>query len=1221
MAGVFNRIVFAAVLLLLAGVLASQARGEPVPRGGSVAGAVIARKTGEEVRFIDVSRWQFVDLKQDLVGGDVLRTNATGQLAILFSDRTQIRMGRNATLVVKQINSGSGGGSGADTVLELQAGTIWARAERGGPGVEVRTPAAAAAIRGTDWTMTVEGAKTSLNVLEGQVELRNPQGSVDVRQGEGAVASIGQAPRKVVIVDSDDREQMLFYLTPRAAFNFMPASPLSVGDMRRTADRISALPATSRSTDDVLTLAETQLSLDGREKAKLTLAVLGQRNLSRSQRSRLHLIEAILASAAGRYRQAAELFQKASPGLDAQRRNVADYGGYYARSLGNPNRVEQPPVNVAGPYGALLKAYAAGFLKDIPAAIAIIRDAERRYPKDPSLPAYRAQLAILLNDRGQVEEAIGRSLALDPDEPTALEARANYRSDFKGDLEGALNDLRTALKVAPGSTTIWNALGLVHAERGDDQSAEAAFKTSIELDPHDPVAYSNLANLYLNQYRVKEARALIEQALKIDPSFDIGLIDRGRYHLQTGENDRAVDDILAGTVANPAYSQGQTLLAAAHYENGDRTAAQQALDNADRLDDNDPAISAFRTAVAIDEYDSDAAMRYARQFLDRSRARGGYYGSLGASQDAGSTLNSAFRLQGLDAWGQYYGDVVFDPFSGTSYLDQTIRGSVNPLANSFNFGGDIINNTQNNSTFSSLIQGLLLEPHMIAGRSRSAGLAQRPFIEGAIGGGITATENDTGWIGTAEMQAFSNEPVPISAYFNVEWEDLQDTTREASTGALAFDLDNDIEILSGTGYVTASPTPDDRLIAYFSQSRRQDDLELSILPPFLVYPYTLDTTFTTAGLGWSHTVGYRNVVNAALFYTAMDSDIDDSFTLADPLSVPFPIFTGTYSRQRNYVAAVSHSYGLEDLTWRYGIEGGLIDTESETLIYAFGIPLLGPARSNATIGYGRAYIDLLHEITEDFKAEYALHGVMLQGGDVDSTRLEPRAGLAWSPAEGHWLRAGYIRQGTDFSTPTLSPIGVLGMQPNEFGVGIDGYSDTISLRWDAEWNDRLFTAIDYQHQVIRDISVSDIVSQSSFDFARATVDRVAFTANLALGHGFGLSGTYAFADSRHNVSAAGFGDDLPFLPQHSGQMALTWVNPANIKATLAANYIGERQGDATTEILDDFWTLDASLTWEPLDKRFELEASAYNLLSEDFQVATNTNGWGRVFKGTLKVRF
>ena len=51
-------------------------------------------------------------------------------------------------------------GAASDSVFELRRGTIWGRAERGGIGLTVETPAAAAAIRGTDFALTVEGDRT-----------------------------------------------------------------------------------------------------------------------------------------------------------------------------------------------------------------------------------------------------------------------------------------------------------------------------------------------------------------------------------------------------------------------------------------------------------------------------------------------------------------------------------------------------------------------------------------------------------------------------------------------------------------------------------------------------------------------------------------------------------------------------------------------------------------------------------------------------------------------------------------------------------------------------------------------------------------------------------------------------------------------------------------------------------------------------------------------------
>jgi hypothetical protein len=312
------------VLTVAASVAALPAGAEPLSRAEPAAGSVIDRKMGEEVRFVDLSNWQDVDLHQDLLGGDVLRTNATGQLAILFADRTQVRLGRNSALQVKQM------ARQGDTVLNLQSGTMWARAQRGGTGLTVETPAAAAAIRGTDWTLTVKGDQTSLIVLEGQVELKNDYGSVQVAEGEGAVATIGQAPRKLVIVTPDDREQMLFYLTLRSGFTFMPASPLPVQTMRRERSRIEDKAEEARNAEDWLTLAEIQISLDGRQKALNSLARARALRLSATQRARADLIEALIAGAEKRYSEAAKMFVRAERGLDPLRRSIAAYGGYYA---------------------------------------------------------------------------------------------------------------------------------------------------------------------------------------------------------------------------------------------------------------------------------------------------------------------------------------------------------------------------------------------------------------------------------------------------------------------------------------------------------------------------------------------------------------------------------------------------------------------------------------------------------------------------------------------------------------------------------------------------------------------------------------------------------------------------------------------------------------------------------------------------------------------------
>ncbi|MCO5731452.1 FecR domain-containing protein [Rhizobium sp. SSA_523] len=1225
-----KRQAFLILPLVLAG-LVPDALAEPRPRAAAAAGAVIARKAGEEIRFIDISAWEVVDLKQDLLSGDVLRTNANGQLAILFSDRTQVRLGRNSSLLVRQV------AGGRDAELELQSGTIWARAERGGPGVSVQTPAATAAIRGTDWTMTVEGDRTTLTVLEGKVELSNSLGRVELSRGEAAVASIGQAPRKIAIVESDDREQMLFYLPPREAFERMPPSALPVADMRRQADRIRAIPEAERSAEDRVLLAEVALSLEGRAKAKAALAAAQRYPLSRELRARVLLIEAVISATENRHAQAASLFQRAAPGLDKKRRAIALYGGYYARALADPDRVETLPPQGGGSDAAFLRAYAIGFLQDLPAAINVLKQAEAQFPDDPELPAYRAWLALLLNDRDQTQEAMSRSLALDPQEPTALEVRAHVRSGLQGDLDGALADLEAAVSVAPASSTAWNGIGNVQSARGAVREAEAAFLKAIDLDPQDPVSHANLAIFYLDNSRVEDARRHIDLALAADPAFDIALVARGRYHLQTGELDSALDDLLAGTVSNPAYAQGQVLLAAAHYERGDRLPAEQALDNAQRLDANDPVIYSFRAAAAIDDYDSVAAIRNAQEFVRRSRDQGGNFASLGANHLAGSALNSAFRLQGMNAWGEYYGDVVFNPLVATSYIDQSLRGSADPFANDETFGGDPINNAPNGEAFSSLLQGLMLDPHIISGRSRSANLLRRPFLESAIGGGFIRSDGETGYVGEGEIQGYTNLPIPMSLFGNLQWSKAPD---RRDIGALS-PLDSELEILGGNGYVTASPTLYDRVVLYANHGKNElersfgveanfapfvDPTDLSVLPLPLNTEQEVHSRATNAGIGWSHTLGYRNVLSAALLYSGVRRE-DETYFEFDVFGLPLATAqTRSVFEEETYVAAVNHTIGDGDLTWRYGMEGGWVKARQSQSYQNLLVPPLDLVPSTFeeagdTSTVGRVYVDLLQEVTNDLRLEYALFGSFIDGDSADKARLEPRAGLAWSPADGHWLRAAFSRSSLDLNTPTLSPIGVLGLQTNQVSLAATGYVDTYALRWDAEWTSDFFTAVEYQHQEMHDLRIAVPLTSIPFTTAEGQLDRASLTSNLLLGYGFGLSSTLALAQSQDEDPRSPIsGEALPFLPKLAGQVAVTWVNQANVKATLAANYVGERQNEAGLE-LDDYWTLDASLTWEPLDQRLELSLAAYNLLDEEIELNAGVPGWGRSFRGVLKARF
>jgi tetratricopeptide (TPR) repeat protein len=1196
--------------------LFSQAQAQvPVPRTTPVAGSVVAIKGGEEMRFLQDAGWKPVPIRQDLIDGDTLRTNTLGNLAILFADQTQIRVGRNSTLVVRDV----AGGTSGTTQLDLQAGNIWARASRGGSGVDVKTPAAVAAIRGTDWSLSVEGARTSLVVLEGVVELRNPQGSVTVRQGEGAVATIGQAPTKFVLVNSNDREQMLFYLSLRDGFTSFPTTTLKPRAMRGEKARIQAIPPAARTAEDWLSLAEIAPYFDGRASTIEALAEARKRPLSASQQARADLVEAVLAGARLKWQEAAALFARAERGVDPKRRIIASYGRYVAQSLADPNTAyPEPKAPQNDPVATLARAYVVAFRQDLNAAAEVLREAEKRFPDDTSIAVTAAQVAFTLNRREEMRASLDRAKAIDPDDPAVIAADANIRGDLNGEVKTAVDELRRAAEIAPGDAGIWNAIGLFESDRDAPLASEAAFRRAIAEDPESPVAYANLAILLLDQSRVDEAGALIDKALGLDPGFSVGYVARGRYLLQKGEPEKALEAILAGSAANPALSQGLLMAAIAYYQNGNDELAQQALDNADRLDPNDPVVSVVQTAIAIDQYQADRAILNAREAIKRYRQRGGDFAGLAVNKQGGSYPADAYRFLGLDDWGRFYGDRTFDAFTGSSYFDQAASRRQGLFRDRPNFNAAEGASTDV-ASYNLMLQGLFFDPLAVSGRVKQLDLVRRPFLDTEIGGSAVFKDGKVGWEASGTVQGFTNLPLPTSFALSAG------RTRTSAKDALDRD-----ELDVGSFFIGSAPSASDRFLVFGQATKDRPGLA-SFDTPSLYFAGEQETASMQIGGGWSHSFADRNVLTGALYgYRGLDKRFTNQTSLE---LFPTPFILALESDQRTRVegavAAINHSVAFGDFTLRYGFEAQSGKTtrrgwgRQAAVNVETGESVIEPVSEakSATFDTNKLYVDGFWRPSDRFEAQVGIQRNFVDiEGQPSEASVAPRAGFGFSPMEGQWLRAAYRR---DTITPlsfTLSPITTVGLLPYSLPVAIDGRTDTLALRWDAEWSARFFTAVEYQRQTARDleIPVPGLLDTANIDKAR--VDTVSATANLWLGHGVGVFGTVGMTSS--DVKQADtLPGDVPLIAGRFARAGLTFVHPSRLKFTITENFYGDITGDLTGAKLDDYWTTDASITWETPDRTLLFGLTVVNLFDADYDLAPAIGGTGRTFAASIRARF
>lgn len=1197
-----------ATALLVYGI--GPVRAEIYPRIAAAEGTVVARKTGEEAQFVDAPAWRPVDVSQDLLAGDTLRTNETGNLTIRFADKSLVRMGRNTIMLVKKISSDS------DSVLSLKEGSIWARAARGGSQVQVDTPAATAAIRGTDWTLTVSGSRTTLTVLEGTVELSNGQGAVLVGQGEGATVTIGQAPRKYTLVNLKEREQILLYRELRDVFTALSPSGMDGTRSRAQRRRVLALEPAARSAEDWLTLAETSLGIAGREEARAALSHL-KRPLGGSREARARLVEAMLAGQEMHYAKAAELFAAALPALPHDRRATAAYGLWFARSLAEPTRAFPPPDRAAyadDPAAALARAEAVAHLQGQAEAIEVLAEAEKRFPRDARLPAARAALAFELDRRDEVKEALARTRALDPDDPSHLLTSAQFRTTVSSDVDGALADLQHAVAIAPGESAIWNEIGLVQSERNAIVEADRAHRKAIALNPENPVVRANYARFLMDNDQVVAAKRQIDVGEALDPNSYAVLAAKGRYLLRIGKTAEGEKVLLDASAVNPTYGDALIGLAIATYQQNATEETMQALDNADRFDPLNPSISLIRSGIAIDQYRADEAIIQAREALRRRQLRGGYYTGYDVNRQASSYLGVALDNLGMEEWGQYYADRSYDPFKSSSYADEVDQGRLSPFVTPNISGLDRY--TVGASTFSSQLQGWMMDPLALASEYRRNPLERRSFFEGALTGSFLGEGRRPGWASELTLQGTSYAGLPISYAI------------EGVASHPRSDRENDADdSQSGVIKLGIRPTLQDNVVLFGNKFESVEGFPGPVTDPT---PFDWSRfSAQTLGGGWSHTIEERNVLQ--LF--AAGDETDSRQMVRAPNDFGVLEDHDQRSHDTSLVGGFSHLYGIGPVTLRYGAEAAHLDSRSsDTPTHAkWGYQTEKTSRFSADYFATRTYLDATWEVTRDLLLQGGVYRVRFDGDAAKWGPLDFRLGGAWSPFDGHWLRA-YHRQDTNFlSAYTLSPISNVGLSPLELPLYFDGQTRTTAVRWDAEWSDRFFTAVEYQHQKFNGLAASYEDMVLGVQTEAGTIDRLNLSANYWIGGGFGTFASLTLNESR---DTKGFwaGNDVPLVPDYVAQVGLKYVHPSRITATLVQNLVGRRVGAQdyrraggdvvpTVAELDKYTTTDAAITWTSPSGSLAVNLALTNIFDQHVEAAYAVPAPGRTIWASLTARY
>jgi tetratricopeptide (TPR) repeat protein len=242
--------------------------------------------------------------------------------------------------------------------------------------------------------------------------------------------------------------------------------------------------------------------------------------------------------------------------------------------------LDQPPATLA----VLGEAMA---LADVPAAVAFLRRAQRRYPGDFWI---NHQLGRAQRDLKppRLEEAIGSfraALASNPDSPGAHVDLGGAFQD-KGDLDEAIAEYRQAIALKHDYVTPHLSLGWALRKKNLWKEALAECRKAIALKPKLPAAHNDLGLVLYGQGRVAEAIGEFRLALRYNPKYALAHYNLGRAFQEKRQSAKAIAEYQAAIRLKPNYAEAHTNLGNEFLEMGQV----------------DKAIAAFRQALRVEDF-------------------------------------------------------------------------------------------------------------------------------------------------------------------------------------------------------------------------------------------------------------------------------------------------------------------------------------------------------------------------------------------------------------------------------------------------------------------------------------------------------------------------------------------------------------------------------------------------------------------------------------------
>ncbi|WP_043645229.1 TonB-dependent receptor domain-containing protein [Fundidesulfovibrio putealis] len=593
--------------------------------------------------------WEPAAIGRDLAPGDSVRTGPEARAAILCADETQIKLGANTLITLKDVTGsarlGTGPASpaaaqGRSSLYELQGGEAWLRNNNDTSKFQLKTPALTAAVRGTEFTASVgRDGSTSIALLDGRLLLSNPQGSLDLNKGELGQARPGQAPTKQMLVNPEDAVQWVLYYPTALSWRDIP---------------LSSLPGPA------LTPAETAWDSGGMAQANADWTVQGFAAL-REHRSA----------------EALEAFAKARAGMAAPSGRVLAGEWLAMAQAGQAVQAweacrAQLPSLKATPGLLGVAAYLALGAGHPAQARIYLEQALSMEPSNAFCRSLLAQIDLAQNRKDVALSLSAQAVADNPDSPTAhISLALAQLSRF--DLPAADRSLDKALELDPASVTAYAYKARLALGMDSPDKAWVIVQKALAIAPGDPLALTLGGFAKLGMRRFAQAQELFDRAVLADPGLPEPRLGLALVAFSRNERFTGLSDMLTATLLDPRVSLYQTSLGKAYYASRAFDKAMESYDQAARLDPADPTPHLYKGIAYTDLNQPGEAVAALNRSIELNDNRGMFRSRLLLDRDLAVRnfdLAKSYNQLGLGEWAfaKALTAVKKDPFDSSAHL-------------------------------------------------------------------------------------------------------------------------------------------------------------------------------------------------------------------------------------------------------------------------------------------------------------------------------------------------------------------------------------------------------------------------------------------------------------------------------------------------------------------------------------------------------------------------